>query len=215
MTFDELVDAVGSEGGFDVSPAMQGGWVNEVHQKAVGAAQWMMSTLELGPTVADTATYELPDDVVDLAGLYLQDPAAGSTPLPYERASTEMLWSLKSGVSWTTGPGGVFVPSFDAAAMALIELWPVPTTSGATINALAAMIPPLMISGSSPVIPADMHGDLKDGAIALGLLRIEERPDSAALFDARFAAMVGNLRKRRKSRVGSGTARMRVRGHDW
>lgn len=213
MTFDELVDAVGSEGGFDVSEAMRGGWVNEVHQKAVGAAQWMMCSLELGPTVADTATYELPDDVVDLAGLYLQSP--GDTPLPYTRASTEMLWSLKTGLSWTSGPGGVFVPSFDADATALIELWPVPTTSDATINALAATIPPLMISGSSPVIPADMHGELKDGAIALGLLRIEERPDSAALFDARFQAMVGNLRKRRKSRVGSGTARMRVRGHDW
>lgn len=213
MTFDEVVAAVGSEGGFDVSTAMQGGWVNEVHQKAVGAAQWMMRSLELGPTVAGTATYALPDDVVDLAGLYLQPP--GATPLPYERASTAMLWSLKTGMSWTTGPGGVFVPSFDADAAALIELWPVPATSGAAINALAAMIPPLMVSGSSPVIPADMHGDLKDGAIALGLLRIEERPDSAALFDARFQAMVGNLRKRRKSRVGSGTARMRVRGHDW
>lgn len=212
-TYDELVAALGSEGGFDVSTAMRGGWLNEVHRKAVAEAQWMMRSLELGPTVAGTATYVLPDDVVDLAGLYLRDP--GATPAPYERASTEMLWSLKAGTSWTTGPGGVFAPTFDAVAASLVELWPVPTTSGAAISALAAMIPPLMVSGSSPVIPVDMHGDLKDGAIALGLLRIDERPDSAALFDARFAAMVASLRKRRKSRVGSGTSRMRVRGHDW
>lgn len=213
MTYDELVAAVGSEGGFDVSEAVRGGWINEVHRKAVAESQWMMRTLELGPTVADTATYALPDDVVDLVGLFLQD--ATDDPTAWQRVSTEMLWSLKAGTSWVTGSGGVFGPTFDDDGTEQVELYPAPTTSGVTITSLAAMVPPLMVAGSSPVIPEDFHGALKDGAIALGLLRIDERPDSAALFEARFQAMVVDLKRRKKSRVGSGTARMRVRGHDW
>ena len=212
-TFDELVEDVGAEGGFDVSVAMRGGWVNEVHQRAVAESQWQMQQLELGPTVAGTATYALPSNVADVAGLFTQDGA--ETPVPYGRASTEMLWAVKAGTSRLTGSGGVFAPAFDDDAVPLIELYPAPTKTGVSVSALAAMIPAAMATGDSPVIPLDMHGDLKDGAIALGLLRIDERPDSAALFQARFDAMVAKLTKRKKSRVGSGSSRMRVRGYDW
>src|SRR3982751_6313077 len=64
-SYDELVAAVKAEGGFDVADAIAGGWLNENHQKAVAEAQWLMRTLELGPTVAGVAAYALPDDVVD------------------------------------------------------------------------------------------------------------------------------------------------------
>lgn len=213
MTFDELLAAVKAEGGFDVGDLIVGGWINETHQKAAAESQWLMRTLELGPTIAGVAAYALPDDVVDLVGLFLQD--ATKPPLPYSRVSTEQLWSLKAGSAGLTGSGGVFAPQFDASAVEQVELYPAPASAGVGISALAAMIPALMVTGGSPVIPADMHGDLKDGAIALGLLRIDERPDSAALFDARFAAMVAKLRRRKKSRVGSQTARMLVWGSDW
>jgi hypothetical protein len=212
VTYDELLAAVKAEGGFDVPDAMVGGWINEVHQKAVAESQWMMRTLELGPTIAGTATYVLPDAVVDLVGLFVAPPA--QPPATYGRVSTEQLWGLKSGSSWLAD-GAVFAPQFDASAVELVELYPPPGTSGASISALAAMIPGLMVSGDSPVIPADMHGDLKDGAIALGLLRVDERADSSQLFDQRFQAMVAKLRRRKKSRVGSQTSRMLVWGADW
>jgi hypothetical protein len=83
------------------------------------------------------------------------------------------------------------------------------------ITALAAMVPAEMTSGMSPVIPEDMHGDLLDGAIALGLLRMDERADSAATFEARFERMVEKLRRRKNSRVGSRVSRMKLYGYDW
>lgn len=211
-TFDELVEGVGAEGGFDVPAAMRGGWINEVHQKAVAEAQWQMKKLQLGPTVAGTAVYAVPADVADVAGLFTL--VAGGSPVIFDRASIEQLWAVQSGAA-RFRRAGVFAPAFDESAVAGIELYPVPVVSGVAITALAAMIPPAMVSGGSPVIPLDMHGDLKDGAIALGLLRIDERPDSAALFQQRFDAMVTRLTRRKKSRIGSGSSRMRAARYDF
>lgn len=213
-TLSEISSGVASEGGFDVASAMIDGWVNEVYRKAVAKAQWLMRSLELGPTVAGTATYALPAGVVDLAGLFLPDAATGRQ-LTYKRTSTEGLWAVKSGESRLAGSGGVFAPAFDSASVAQVELYPAPATSGLSITALAAMVPSPLASGETPAIPEDMHGDLKDGAIALGLLRIDERPDASALFQQRFDVMVAELRKRKNSRVGSGSARMKVYGSDW
>lgn len=210
----EISSGVASEGGFDVASTMIDGWVNEVYRKAVAKAQWLMRSLEVGPTVAGAATYALPAGVVDLAGLFLPDAATGRQ-LTYNRTSTEALWAVKAGTSRLAGSGGVFAPAFDSVSVALVELYPVPTTSGLSITALAAMIPTTLTAADTPVIPEDMHGDLKDGAIALGLLRIDERPDAAALFEQRFQTMVGELRKRKNSRVGSGSSRMKVYGSDW
>lgn len=213
MTFDEIVDGVLAQGGFAVTRSVAGGWVNEVHRKAVADSQWQMRSLSLGPTVVDQAEYDIPERVVDIVGLYVVGD--DGTPGDWRRISSTDLWNVKAGRSRIVREGGVFAAAFGDADEKRIELYPAPETAGLEITALAAMVPVAMSSGSSPVIPDDMHGDLLDGAIALGLLRMDERADSAAAFDARFREMVGKLRRRKNSRVGSGTSRMKVYGYDW
>lgn len=214
MTFDELLDGVKVQGGFDVADAVVGGWVNEMHRKAVAESQWQMQELSLGVTVVDQTDYDIPSNAVDVVGLYLLDTQTG-LPLSWQRISTTEMWEVKGGRSSLRGSGGVFCPKFGTLGEKRVELYPAPLVAGVTITALAAMAPATMSSGMSPVIPEDMHGDLMDGAIALGLLRIDERPDSAALFDAKFARMVTLLSRRRNSRVGSRSSRVRVAGHDY
>lgn len=213
MTFDALVAAVLAQGGFSVEPAVAGGWVNAKHQEAVAKSQWMQQSLSLGATVADQGTYEIPDRVVDIVDLYL--PNDQGNPGAWSRTTQTDLWDVKAGRAGLIGSGGVFAPAFGDAGEKLVELWPAPLVSGDAITALAAMVPVAMSSGMSPVIPGDMHEALVDGAIGIGLLRIDERADSASAFEANFQRMVQELRRRRISRVGSGVSRMKAFGYDW
>jgi hypothetical protein len=41
-------------------------------------------------------------------------------------------------------------------------------------------------------------------------MRIDERPDSAALFQQRFSEMVQELRRRKNSRIGSEPGRVQI-----
>lgn len=213
MTFDELVEKVLRQGGFDVTSSVAGGWVNEVHRKAVAESQWEMRSLSLGVTVVDQAEYDIPDRVVDIVGIFLLGD--DGSPGDWQRISTTEMWDVRAGRLQVSGSGGVFAPAFGDNDEKRVELWPPPEDAGVEITALAAMVPAELTSGMSPVIPEDMHGDLLDGAIALGLLRMDERADSAAAFEARFERMVEKLRRRKNSRVGSRVSRMKVYGHDW
>jgi hypothetical protein len=51
-----------------------------------------------------------------------------------------------------------------------------------------------------------------EGAIAIGLARMDERFDSAGYFDERFVNAVGRLKRRRNGHVGRGATKIRVFG---
>jgi hypothetical protein len=51
-----------------------------------------------------------------------------------------------------------------------------------------------------------------EGAIAMGLARMDERFDSAGYFDERFVNAVGRLKRRRHGHVGRGATKIRVFG---
>lgn len=212
MTFDEIVTAVRDQGGFAVTDSVIGGWINERHREAVAQSKWLEQEQSLGVTVVDRGDYDIPAGVVDIVGIYLD---RGEGPEHWARVSPTDMWAVKAGRKHLRGSGGVFAPKFGTAGEKRIELFPAPEVAGTTIVSLAAMLPAAMVSGSSPVIPEDMHGALVDGAIALGLLRMDERADSSAVFEARFQAMVQGLARRKRSRVGSEVARMQVWRHDW
>lgn len=61
-----------------------------------------------------------------------------------------------------------------------------------------------------PPFPTDFDQALVDGAVAMGLARMDERMDSASYFDSRFATAIGRLRRRRHGRVGRGPVPIRV-----
>ena len=211
MTFDEIVTGVLQQGGFPVANSEAGGWVNEVHKRAVAESQYVKREYAIGTTVAGQSSYDLPVAVIDLAKLYLAGEGTGR----WERASVDDMWELRAGRASLRGSGGVFAPKFDTDDTPQVELYPAPDQTGISIMVLAAVSPATMTSGDSPVIPEDMHGDLMDGAIALGLLRRDERPDSAAAFEAKLERMISKLTRRKNSRVGSGATRMAVAGYDF
>lgn len=212
--FDDIVDGVLEEGGFPASDrSLAEGWVNEVHRRAVADAEWLKRKLTIAVTVVGQADYDVPAGVVDIVGIYLAD--ADGKPGDWQRVSETAMWDIQAGRVQVAGSGGVFAPAYGPNDEKRITLYPAPDTAGQSIVALAAMSPVAMVAGATPVVPEDMHGDLKDGAIALGLLRMDERSDSAAVFDARFERMVAKLRRRRISRIGSRTSRVRVFGHDF
>jgi hypothetical protein len=62
----------------------------------------------------------------------------------------------------------------------------------------------------SPPFPSDLQGVLADGAIAVGLARMDERFDSAGYFDAKFADAIQRLKRRRHSHVGRGGTPIRM-----
>lgn len=213
MDFDELVDGVLQEGGFDVSRGVAGGWLNEMQKTAVADSEWLKTKLQLATTSPGQAEYDIPGNVAQIMDLYLA--GASGAPGDWQRVSTTQMWEIQGGRQALRGMGGVFAPTFGSVGEQRIELYPAPVEGGVPIVALVALIPPSMDSGNVPVIPEDMHGDLKDGAIALGLLRIDERADSAASYEAKFQRMKQNLAKRAVKRVSGGASRMRVAGYDW
>lgn len=219
MLFEEIVAAVRDQGGLDASDQVRGAWVNEVHRTACAKSKWLMQSLVLGVTVAGTAAYSIPADVAEVDGLYL-DGAEG--PSDYRRVGTTDLWDLRAGRSFLTGSGGVFAPQYSgaasgasAAATKQVELYPAPVESGVDIVVLAAMIPEALVNGEEPSIPVDMHGDLLDGAISLGIARLDERLDSASAYAAKFAQMVDELGRRKNRRVGGEPQRIKLFGADW
>ena len=210
-----MTAAVKSQGGFDVPDAMVNGWLNDVHQQAVAAAEWQMSVLDVAATVAGRGAYQLPEQIVEVHGLYLRAPgSADAAPGRWERVSTTQMWDVMAGRTTLRGDGGVYAPNFGSARQRTLQLFPAPTEDSWTIVALASVVPALMVTDPAdpaaafPVIPADMHSYLEDGAIALGLYRIDERADLATSFQQRLNDMVAELRRRKNRQVS--TERQRI-----
>jgi|SRR4051794_9291087 len=214
MLFESLISLVKVQGGFDVDDATAGGWVNEVHKEVVAAAQWMQAEESLGTTVAGQAEYDLAANIVDVVAISI-DPGDGSGPGEWKLVGQREIWDLRGSRLWLRGSGGVFAPWFTSAAGKQIALYPAPSQSGLQIMALAALIPPDLTTGSTPVIPEDMHSKLADGAVSLGLLRIEERPDLAQTFEDRKDAMITQLMRRKNSRIGSEPTRIKMQFVDF
>jgi hypothetical protein len=79
-----------------------------------------------------------------------------------------------------------------------------------TLRYLADVPVPATPASESPPFPADVHGGLSDGAIGIGLARMDERFDSASYFDARFTDATGRLKLRRHGHMGRGGTPIRI-----
>ncbi len=216
MNTAQIIDAIVLQGGFDTSATdtarsviLQ--WVQECYDFALSETGWRKATISLGPTVANQSQYAIPANVTDLASLRVD----GSTP--WLRVTTEDLWNLQGGIGAIEGDApGAFAPNFEADADQVFELWPTPTTAGLSISGLCETIDSTALtdgSGSTPGLPAHLHQRvLVDGAISIGRVRINERPDLAASFVASRDSGLKALKKLSVSRVGSGVWTARVAG---
>lgn len=207
-----MVAAVRDQGGFDssssnVSAATILSWVNQRYRDLVAKSKWRKAMLALGPTVAGQAQYAIPENVVDVLSLRVDSSR------PWGRTNVDGLWQLTASTSYLTGPApGVFVPNFEADDDQVIELWPVPETAGLDIDALCALLPAALELADTPRVPEDFHESIVDGAIGMGMERIDERHDEAKPFNEKFDAATKELARRQSSRVGSGPTQIRVAG---
>jgi hypothetical protein len=198
---------------FDVSTSTAQGWAQESYRRAVADSRWMTENLALGTTVANQSDYPLPANVVVLRSLAV----AG---VQYERIGEFDLVDIKAGTAVLSSSGGVFAQSSSSAGADQVTLHPAPTQSGLAITAKAELVPTDLVTGtgagSSPIFPADLHPVVVDGAISIGYLRTDERPDMAMVHESRYQEGVQRLRARKIARVsGRAPTRIMVSGRDF
>lgn len=200
------------EHGFDLEELAIDELANERYQTLVADAEWNMAIIDFGETVAGLAGYVLPDSVVDLVALTV---GTGE----YVRRGYRDYLGLKSGRLSVrdvvpVGFVGVFTPNWTPDAQSVISLWPTPDSGNAGLaiaGAAAVAVEPLVDATDVPKVPVDLQPAVAWGVIADGLAIGDERTDAAAYWEARFQGAVQRLASRKKSRVGSGPTRIKVR----
>jgi hypothetical protein len=211
----QMIDAVLEEGGFDSSTAAASresvlGWLNDRLRTLVSESGWVKTLVEIGPTVAGTHQYAVPENVTDIRSILV----GGET---YTRVGPDQMFAARASGAYVIGAYGAFSPAYNAAGTPVLEIWPTPEESGQTISALATTSPAaLTVETDVPSVPEDMHQALVDGAIATGLRRIYERHEDAERFEQAFSSpgsgqgAVQKLKRRANSLVGSGPIRARI-----
>lgn len=186
------------------------GWVNEAYRRAAGESQWLEEAFNLGTTTPGTSQYTPPAGLVRLESLYVGGEA-------YARVGQYEIDDLNAGAH-ISGPGA-FAEAFSSTGALLLQIYPTPTTSLA-ISGIGEFLPADLAAGSGanavPVFPADLHGVVLDGALAIGYLRVARDANLASVFEARFADGVRKLRARKIGRMaGRGPKQISVQGYHW
>lgn len=218
MLLSEALLLVGAQGGFDSSVAQtddqkQRSWISTAVQEAVAYAKSLKQIRSLGPTVAGTSDYIVDTDILQVRSVRVN----GSRP--WARARLEDVWFAEadpSAAALVGGAPGAFAPSWETEAAqdtqdvpTFIRLWPKPTVSGYTIEALCAVshqrITDVTSTGYAIQVPEDLARKIVvDGAVALGIMYVHERADLAAPYLARYQDGKEQLKARASSRIGHG-----------
>lgn len=213
MTLDDITSQLNDL--FDVSSSTASSWAQEAYRRAVADSGWLTSTVAIGTTVAGQKDYALPTTVVQLESLFVNG-------VEYSRVGEFDLTDVSSSNAFLSTAGGIYAQSSSSAGVDQITLFPTPdaSTSGMPITGKAELVPSDLMTGagagSSPVFSADLHSVVLDGAIALGYMRADERPDMAGVHEQRFQEGVRKLKARKIARVrGRGPFRARVAGRDF
>lgn len=206
MNFRQMIDAVATEHGFDVSEATVKTWLNERYATMVVRARWRLLEISLPVTVAAQSDYALDDAVQELAYVFI-----GTNTDPYIYAGPLEMRQLMAGTARLAGgAAGAFSPAYSGAGANLLRFYPAPTANGLPITGLASEPPvDLVGDGDVPIVPADFHKPIVDGAIGVGLERDAERLQEASYFTASFESSIDKLRKRRLGRIGGGPTQIR------
>lgn len=200
-----MIDAVATEHGFDVPEATVKAWLNERYATMVVRARWRLMEVSLGNTVAGQSDYPIDDAIQELAYVYL-----GSTGRPYIYAGPlEMRQIIAGDARVSDDAAGAFAPAYTSTGANGIRLWPVPTAVDALTGLVSEPPADLVDDANVPIVPADFHKAIVDGAIAIGLERDSERLQEASYFTTQYEGSIERLRKRRLGRIGGGTTQIR------
>lgn len=211
-TFADAVEELTSAqaAGFDVKQARAETVIQEGIRHLAARSHWIKAMLNLGPTVADQAAYTLPERVIRLFEVAINND-------PYTRRNIHTLWDLRTGRS-TLEPGaeegGVFaeVGSEDGKSKS-IELLPTPEEGEAEITGLASIYPePLAASDELP-FPADHRRAVVDYATGILYEGSDENQATGAFYRERADGTAEALRLFANARSGSGPWKIPVAGH--
>lgn len=193
-TWDALIGEVQAQ--IDVPGDQAYAWLLDRARVMNAEAAWLLTEAPL-VGVNGQIEYPLPDDLV-------RTEAVAVNGYPYARSTLSQLDVAKASRS----PRRIYADGVDSTGSSLISVFPAPST-GADITLRYLRDVPDDITGSPP-FPDDLHEPLVDGAIAVGLARMDERFDSAGYFDARFVDAIARLRRRRNSHIGRGGTPIRI-----
>lgn len=220
MLASEMVAAVKGQVGFDtsganVSDATVLSWLNAKYREFCARSKFLKVTGDLGPTVAGTAKYDIDAGIVEILALRVGDLEEAV------RVGHEDMWALRAGTASLSGSSRVaYAPQFTSGGQAQVEIYPTPTegsplsADGEAIEVLYVALPAALTTSpdAEPVIPADFHEAIVQGAVAMGLERTDARFDLSAGFNAQFEAAIALCKRRATTRVGQGPTQFKVAG---
>jgi hypothetical protein len=194
-TWSDLIAEVRAQ--IDVEDDQALDWLLDRARVMNAASGWLLREATIPVTTA-AVEYALPQDCVRTEALTLGG-------LVFQRSTLGSMDQARAAAS----PRAIYSDGVDAQGASLIAIWP-PSSGDLILRYLADVPAPATPASESPPFPADVHGGLSDGAIGIGLARMDERFDSASYFDARFTDATGRLKLRRHGHMGRGGTPIRI-----
>jgi hypothetical protein len=195
-TYADLIVEVRAQ--IDASDDVIYGWLLDRSRVLNAEASWLLKTAAV-PTDGSSRGYPLPADCI-----WVEAVTLGATP--YQRSTMHQLDSIYGGAA--PPPVGIYADGADDIGTPLLQIYP-DSTGELTVRYIGDVPDDRTLPAPFPV---DFDEALVEGAIAMGLARMDERFDSAGYFDERFVNAVGRLKRRRHGHIGRGATKIRVFG---
>ncbi len=205
---DVVAELTGPEAaGFDVSSVRAETIAQRAVKSLAAASHWIKAELELGPTVAGSANYSLPEKIVRLFDMAIENS-------PYGRRDIAVLWDLRSGRSQLGGEeGGVFAERFSADGKSKsFDIYPTPE-SALPVLGLASIVPDDLAAGDTLPFPEQYRGALLDFARVELYEQTEENKALAESYEKRALSRAEGLYLLANARTGRGPWKIPVAGH--
>jgi hypothetical protein len=213
MNYGAIYRRVISEGGFDTSAgnvpiAQVQQWVAERYSELVLEAEYLTESVQIGTLAAGQSVYTFDNLAVERIRVLSVGGAR------YVRIGAEQMLDLKAGrLGLGEGTDGAFAPSYGSDGTISLELYPGPTVAGAVLTAILNAEPPALTADTDvPVIPLAYHVGIVWGAVATGLMLVDEDQQAAQGFETKFEKVKAELTRRKNKRVGAGPVQIQVAG---
>lgn len=192
-TYTDLITEVRAQIAVDSDRAYT--WLLDRARVLNAESAWLFIEADLDPPLdPDGRYYELLEDVV-----WIEAVIVGGAP--YQRSTLHAM-----DARWTGNTGNTLGIYAAGQGETQLQIHP-PTASPISVRYVQDVLDD---PASVPPFPSDFDQALIDGAIAIGLARMDERFDSASYFESRFATAIGRLRRRRHGHAGRGAVSIRV-----